>query len=82
VVKLWAKLDTIEDRLSFNERKLEEKLRSISDLAAVIKENNVSRLEEKLKNMQTEIFTSLKEMRGKLETKLNQADYDKYCQHL
>jgi hypothetical protein len=61
---------------------LEEKLRSISDLAAVIKENNVSRLEEKLKNMQTEIFTSLKEMRGKLETKLNQADYDKYCQHL
>ena len=82
MVKLWAKLDTIEDRLSFNERKLEEKLRSISDLAAVIKENNVSRLEEKLKNMQTEIFTSLKEMRGKLETKLNQADYDKYCQHL
>jgi hypothetical protein len=32
--------------------------------------------------MQTEIFTNLKEMRGKLETKLNQADYDKYCQHL
>lgn len=32
--------------------------------------------------MQTEIFTNLKELRGKLDTKLNQVDYDKYCQHL
>lgn len=28
--------------------------------------------------MQTEIFTSLKEIRSKIETKLNQSDYDKY----
>jgi hypothetical protein len=44
----------------------------------MIKENNVSRLEEKVKNMQTEIFTSLKEIRAKLETKLNQNDHDKH----
>jgi hypothetical protein len=34
---LWAKLDTIEDRLSFNERKLEEKLRAVTDLTTIIK---------------------------------------------
>ena len=30
--------------------------------------------------MQTELFTSLKEIRAKMETKVNQSDYDKYCQ--
>lgn len=44
VVKLWAKLDTLEDRMGFNERKLEEKMRNINELTNVIKENNVSRL--------------------------------------
>jgi hypothetical protein len=53
VVKLWAKADTLEDRISFNERKVEEKLRVVADLANVLKENNISRLEEKLKNLQT-----------------------------
>jgi hypothetical protein len=30
VVKLWAKLDTIDDRLSFNERKMEEKMKGVN----------------------------------------------------
>lgn len=30
IVKLWAKLDTIEDRLGFSERKTEEKLKGIN----------------------------------------------------
>jgi hypothetical protein len=32
--------------------------------------------------MQTEIFTSLKEIKGKLETKLSQADHDKYVKSM
>jgi chromosome segregation ATPase len=75
VVKLWAKADTLEDRLAFNERKLEEKMRVVSDLANVLKENNISRLEEKLKNLQTEIFTSIKELRVRVEGKVGQAEY-------
>lgn len=54
----------------------------MSDLTSLIKENNVSRLEEKLKNMQTEVFTNLKELKAKLDTKVNVTDYDKYCQNL
>ena len=53
-------------------------MKNINDLTAMIKDNNVSRLEEKVKNMQTETFTSLKEIKAKLETKVNQTDYDKY----
>jgi len=30
LVKLWAKIDTIEDRLSFSERKTEEKLKGVN----------------------------------------------------
>jgi hypothetical protein len=37
----------------------------------MIKDNNATRIEEKLKNLQTEIFTSLKEVRAKLEGKVN-----------
>lgn len=79
---MWAKFDTIDDRVSFNERKIEERMKTISDLTNLIKENNVSRLEEKVKNMQTEIFTSLKEIKGKLDTKLNQTDHDKYAKSI
>jgi hypothetical protein len=61
LVKLWAKIDTIEDRLSFSERKTEEKLKGINELASLVKENSLSRLDDKMKGLQTEIFTNLKE---------------------
>lgn len=32
--------------------------------------------------MQTEIFTSLKEIRSKLDTKLNQTEHDKYVKYV
>ena len=48
----------------------------------VIKENNVSKLEEKLKNLQTEVFTSLKEVKSKLETRVGQTEYDKFRQQI
>jgi hypothetical protein len=35
-----------------------------------------------LKNLQTEVFTNIKEIKAKLDTKINQADYDKYCQKM
>ena len=53
-------MDTIDDRLSFSERKLEEKMKGFNELATMIKDNNPTRIEEKLKNIQTEIFTNLK----------------------
>ena len=80
MVKLWAKVDTIEDRLSFNERKMEERMKAVSELSNVIKENNSSKLEEKLKNLQTEMFTSLKELKGKVEGQVNLVDFEKHCQ--
>lgn len=82
MVKLWAKVDTIEDRLSFNERKMEERLKVVNELSAAIKENNSSRLEEKLKNLQTEVFTSLKELKTKVEGQVNQAEFEKHCQSI
>jgi len=35
-----------------------------------------------MKGLQTEIFTSLKEIKTKLEGKVSQNDYDKYRQHM
>lgn len=57
-------------------------MRGVSDLTSIIKENNVSRLEQKLKGLQTEIFTNLKEVKTKLETKVGQTQYDKYRQQM
>ena len=69
---MWAKIDTIDDRLSFSERKTEEKLKGVSELSTLVKENNFSKLDEKMKGLQTEIFTNLKELRTKIEGKVNQ----------
>ena len=35
-----------------------------------------------MKGLQTEIFTSLKEIKTKMEAKVNQCDYDKYRQQM
>lgn len=34
VVKLWAKFDTLEDRLAFNEKKMDEKSKMVNDLVS------------------------------------------------
>ena len=78
MVKMWAKIDTLDDRLSFSERKTDEKLRGVNELSTMVKENNFSKLDDKIKSMQTEIFTILKELRSKIESKVNQPEYDKY----
>jgi hypothetical protein len=72
----------MDDRLSFSERKTEEKLKGINELSILVKENNFSRLDEKLKSLQTEIFTNLKELKAKVEGKVVQTEYDKYRHQL
>jgi hypothetical protein len=81
LVKIWAKMDTIEDKVAFNERKLEDKLRIVSELSAALRDNSTTRLEEKVKNLQTEVFASFKDLRSSLEGKLSQTDHEK-AQHL
>ena len=34
---MWAKIDTIEDRLTFSERKTDEKLKGVNELASLVK---------------------------------------------
>ncbi len=35
-------------------------------------------MDEKLKTLQTEIYTNIKDIRAKLDTKVNLADYEKF----
>lgn len=53
-------------------------MKGVNELASLVKENSISKLDERLKNLQTEIFTNLKEVKSKLETKVSQTEYDKY----
>ena len=68
--------------MSFSERKTDEKLKGVNELASLVKENSISRLDDKMKGLQTEIFTNLKEIKTKLEGKVSQNDYDKYKQQM
>lgn len=70
-------MDTIEDKVGFNERKLEDKLRLVSELSAALRENSSTRLEEKVKNLQTEVFSNFKDLRSSLESKVSQCDHEK-----
>jgi hypothetical protein len=53
VVKLWAKFDTLDDRLAFNEKKMDEKTKVLNELVSHQKENNWQKMEEKIKTLQT-----------------------------
>lgn len=44
MIKLWAKIDVFEDRLSFIDRKLEEKTKVIHSLVEYQKENTWSKI--------------------------------------
>ena len=75
MIKLWAKVDTLEDRIAYSEKKMDEKGKTINDLVSHQKENNWSKMDEKVKTMQTEFYATLKEIKGKLDGKVNSTDY-------
>ena len=50
----------------------------LNDMLSYQKENNWQKMEEKLKTLQTQIYTNIKDIRGKLDIKVNQVDYDKF----
>ena len=53
MIKLWAKLDTMEDRIGFTDKKLEEKSKMVNSLIEFQKENSWIKMEDKLKAFQT-----------------------------
>lgn len=65
MVKLWAKCDTLDDRIVFVERKSEERNKLLNGVLETQRENNWIKMEEKLKVFQTEMYATLKEMKLK-----------------
>lgn len=57
---------------------MDEKSKILNDLVSQQKENNWGKMDEKLKNLQTEIYTNIKDIRAKLDSKVNLPDYEKF----
>lgn len=66
LIKIWAKCDTLDDKIAFNERKLEDRTKTLSSLVDAQKENNVGKLDDKLKIFQTEMYSTLKDIKSKV----------------
>lgn len=47
----------------------------------VLKETQSSKFDEKLKMLQGEMFANLKDVRNKLENKVNSSDHDKFTKN-
>lgn len=77
LIKIWTKCDTLDDRIVFNQKKMEEKNKVLSNLLETHKENGVGKVDDKLKSFQTEIYASIKELKIKLDGKVNCQDYQK-----
>ena len=45
LIKIWAKCDTLDDKIAFNERKIEERTKTIGSLVEIQKENNWGKLD-------------------------------------
>jgi hypothetical protein len=57
---------------------MDEKSKILNDLVSQQKENNWGKMDEKLKNLQTEIYTNIKDIRAKVDSKVNLPDYEKF----
>ena len=82
MIKFWAKSDGLEDKIAFTERKMEEKGKVINNLVELQKENHWVRLDDKLKTLQTEMYAFFKDIKSKIEGKLNTQDYNKNTQNI
>jgi len=74
---MWAKCDTLDDRVLFSERRLEEQSKNIQTLLELHKESHFTKLEDKVKLFQNEVYTTFKEMKTKIDSKLSTVDYEK-----
>lgn len=77
LIKIWAKCDSIEDKSIHMERKVEEQGKTLQQLIEVQKESHFSKMEDKMKLFQTEFYTGLKELRSKIDGKVNVIDFEK-----
>jgi hypothetical protein len=53
------------------ERRLEEARKGVADLTTFAKENSMTRYDEKLKTMQSEFFSQLRELNVRIDSKTN-----------
>lgn len=77
-IKIWSKFDALDDKISFMEKKWEQKNKQISHIMEILKETQSSRFDQKLKMLQGQMFANLKDIRTKLDSKANSNDHEKF----
>lgn len=77
--KVWGVIAGAEDKNIFLERKLDEMKKTLGEVTVYVKENNVNRYDEKVRILQSDFFSQIKEITAKLELKTNSSDFFKYC---
>lgn len=45
LIKIWAKCDALDDRITFNQRKIQDKAKILNSLLETQKQNNIGRLD-------------------------------------
>lgn len=59
-IKLWSKCDSLDDKTTYAEKRIEEQGKNIQALLDIQKESHFSKMEDKLKVFQTEFYAGLK----------------------
>ena len=60
LIKIWGKIDAIDEKALYMDKKVEEKNKQISYVMDQLKESNFSKLDERLKAQQTELYANIK----------------------
>ena len=53
--------------------------KTLVEVSTYVKENNTSRFDEKIRMLQSDFFSQIKELTSKLELKTNSSDFFKLC---
>ena len=60
LIKIWAKCDSLDDKTTYAEKRIEEQGKNIQALLDIQKESHFSKIDDKLKIFQTQFYASLK----------------------
>lgn len=78
--RIAGRVDIIEDKSRNIDRKGEEARRNLNEIALMVRENSSSKYDDRLRLLQSDLISQIKDLSNKLDSKTDIAEFNKSCQ--
>lgn len=75
--RIAGRVDIIEDKSRNIDRKGEEARRNLNEIALMVRENSSSKYDDRLRLLQSDLISQIKDLSNKLDSKTDIAEFNK-----